>query len=93
MLCDLSTGKCPRCGFMTRHIGAKKVCAASDSGSKTRSRGVGDTVAKVLGAVGIQPCGGCDERKDLLNKYFPYKQGSENPPDVLDKNDPKAEDK
>ncbi len=71
MLCDLSTGKCPRCGFTTRHIGAKKTC--KKLGEKTVSRGLGDTAANALSMFGIKPCGGCEKRKELLNKYFPYK--------------------
>ena len=47
---------------------------------KTRSTGVGDTVAKITEATGIdklvkwiagEDCG-CDERKEALNKMFPY---------------------
>ena len=37
-----------------------------------RSRGLGDTVAKVTRAVGIKPCGGCKQRQKALNKLFPY---------------------
>jgi hypothetical protein len=36
------------------------------------SRGLGDTIAKVTKAVGIEPCGGCKERQAKLNKAFPY---------------------
>ena len=48
-----------------------------------KSRGLGDTVEKITEATGIQwlivkitsilglPCG-CDYRRDLLNKWFPY---------------------
>ena len=38
-----------------------------------RSRGLGDTIAKVMAAVGIKPCGGCNKRKEALNRWFPYK--------------------
>lgn len=50
---------------------------------KTKSRGLGDTVAKAARATGIAqtvnfissvtgiPCG-CEERQDALNKLFPY---------------------
>lgn len=42
---------------------------------KTKSRGVGDTLEKIihkatLGAV--KPCEGCKKRKAALNKAFPY---------------------
>ena len=52
---------------------------------KMRSRGLGDTVAKITKATGIKavvdkvsdmtgkPCG-CDERRDSLNRLFPYKR-------------------
>jgi len=40
------------------------------------SRGVGDTIEKVINAIGIpKPKGcGCDKRKAKLNKLFPYKK-------------------
>ena len=48
----------------------------------SKSEGLGDTVEKVLEATGIanvvkfiagEDCG-CDERKQLLNKIFPYRK-------------------
>ena len=38
-----------------------------------KSRGLGDTIEKITEATGILglPCG-CDYRRDLLNKWFPY---------------------
>lgn len=50
--------------------------------NKKKSKGLGDTVAKVTKATGIdkivkavvgEDCG-CDKRKELLNKWFPYKK-------------------
>jgi len=38
-----------------------------------KSRGLGDTVAKITSAVGIRPCGGCKKRQKKLNELFPYK--------------------
>ena len=38
-----------------------------------KSRGLGDTIAKMTKAVGIKPCGGCKKRQEKLNKRFPYK--------------------
>lgn len=38
-----------------------------------RSRGLGDTIAKMASAVGIKPCGGCKQRQDWLNRKLPYK--------------------
>jgi len=41
------------------------------------SQGLGDTIAKVTRAMGVKkPCGGCQKRKDKLNKIFPYRQRS-----------------
>jgi len=37
-----------------------------------KSKGLGDTIERITEATGID-CG-CGERKDLLNKLFPYKQ-------------------
>jgi hypothetical protein len=41
---------------------------------KVPSRGLGDTIAKITTAVGIKPCGGCNRRKEWLNRVFPYEQ-------------------
>lgn len=37
-----------------------------------KSRGLGDTVAKLTGAVGVKPCGGCRQSIAKLNKAVPY---------------------
>lgn len=39
-----------------------------------KSRGLGDTIAKVTKAVGVRPCGGCKKRQEKLNKLLPYKK-------------------
>jgi len=39
---------------------------------KAKSRGLGDTIAKITKAVGIKPCGGCKKRQKKLNEWFPY---------------------
>lgn len=39
------------------------------------SRGLGDTVKKVIDKITrgkVKPCGGCKKRKELLNKLIPY---------------------
>ena len=44
------------------------------------SRGLGDTVARVIKkATGgkVKPCGGCKKRQAALNKLMPYKGGSD----------------
>ena len=40
-----------------------------------KSRGLGDTIAKLTKAVGIQPCGGCEKRRQKLNSIFPFADG------------------
>jgi hypothetical protein len=46
--------------------------------TRTRSRGLGDTVEKIIKATGLdvfvegKDCG-CDARKEKLNKLFPYR--------------------
>jgi hypothetical protein len=40
------------------------------------SRGIGDTVEKVIHAVTlglVRPCGGCKKRRDRLNRLWPYR--------------------
>jgi len=45
-----------------------------------KSRGIGDTIAKMTSAVGIRPCGGCKQRQAWLNKKFPYKDSTATQP-------------
>ena len=33
-----------------------------------RDRGLGDTIKRATEAVGIKPCGGCQKRREALNK-------------------------
>jgi len=40
--------------------------------ARKRSKGLGDTIAKITNAVGIKPCGACKKRQEKLNKMFPY---------------------
>ena len=43
-------------------------------GFQPPSRGLGDTVAKIVHAVtGIKPCGGCQKRRAALNRLMPYR--------------------
>ncbi len=39
-----------------------------------RSRGLGDTIAKVTNALGIPSCPGCKKRQDWANKLLPYNE-------------------
>jgi hypothetical protein len=36
-------------------------------------RGLGDVIATITKAVGIEPCEGCKERQNALNRLFPFK--------------------
>lgn len=38
----------------------------------TRWRGLGDVVAAATKAVGIKPCGGCQKRREALNRMVPF---------------------
>jgi len=38
------------------------------------SRGLGDTIYKITTALHIPHCGGCEQRREILNNLFPYKQ-------------------
>ena len=40
--------------------------------SNTRWRGLGDVVAAATKAVGIKPCGGCQKRREALNRMVPF---------------------
>lgn len=42
------------------------------TGTPQRSRGFGDTVAKITAAAGVKPCGGCKERRDRWNQRLSY---------------------
>ncbi len=46
--------------------------AVAKANAKIKPKGLGDRLAKVTKAVGIKPCGGCEKRRDVLNKIFPY---------------------
>ena len=35
-------------------------------------KGLGDVVATITEAVGIEPCEGCNKRKEKLNQLFPF---------------------
>ena len=40
----------------------------------TRSTGLGDTLAKITGALGIKSCGGCGRRQKKFNSWVPYQR-------------------
>lgn len=35
-------------------------------------KGLGDVVANITTSVGIEPCEGCNKRKEQLNRLFPF---------------------
>lgn len=41
-------------------------------GVKGETRGLGDSIARVTKFFGIEPCEGCKERQESLNKSLPY---------------------
>ncbi len=79
---------------MGRAHGVNKSVNSSENAWKEKpepireSRGVGDTVEKIIHRVSggrVKSCGGCKKRRDALNKLLPYKpcrkcNKKENPP-------------
>lgn len=64
---------------------SKKTTKTSRTETSTKSKGLGDTIEKITTATGIkavvkavvgEDCG-CDERKEKLNKLFPYRREPE----------------
>jgi BRCT domain type II-containing protein len=64
---------------------SKKTTKTSRTETSTKSKGLGDTIEKITTATGIkavvkavvgEDCG-CDERKEKLNKMFPYRREPE----------------
>jgi hypothetical protein len=58
--------------LLVNHPKAKDIPGDSIKVPAPKSRGLGDTIAKMTLAVGIKPCGGCKKRAELLNKLVPY---------------------
>ena len=44
--------------------------------SRVAWRGLGDVIASATKAVGISPCGGCQQRQDALNRLVPFAGGA-----------------
>jgi hypothetical protein len=40
--------------------------------NKKKLSGLGDVIANITTAVGIEPCEGCNKRKEQLNRLFPF---------------------
>ena len=65
---------CKNCGYtlpVPLPAPPRRNCPAAKR-AKPKSRGLGDTIAKITRAVGIKPCGGCKKRQKKLNELFPY---------------------
>ena len=65
------TWKCTWCGWKYKRTTSKwpkRNCP------KAPSRGLGDTIAKMAKAMGVNPCSGCKKRQEFLNKLVPYKE-------------------
>jgi len=62
--CDVDF-ECPKGKVWGEQAAPKKV--------KRKSRGLGDTIAKVTDALHIPKCGRCKKDQARLNKRFPYK--------------------
>jgi hypothetical protein len=43
-------------------------CCATCTEYRGRDRGLGDTIKRATDALGIKPCGGCQKRREALNK-------------------------
>ena len=48
-----------------------------------KSKGLGDTIAKITEAIGIAPCEGCNKRKESLNRLFPFKRVDSSKVDLI----------
>jgi hypothetical protein len=41
-------------------------------GRPKKNKGLGDVIASITESVGIEPCEGCNKRKEQLNRLFPF---------------------
>lgn len=41
-------------------------------GRPKKNKGLGDVIANITEAIGIEPCEGCNKRKEQLNRLFPF---------------------
>jgi hypothetical protein len=92
-----TTIRCSACGVERTHLGDpakyRRPCSArdpDDAAAGRKSRGLGDTIAKLTHATGIAqaveavskatgvPCG-CKGRQEWLNKVVPYESREEKP--------------
>ena len=40
------------------------------------AEGIGDVIKRITSAVGITPCGGCQQRAQALNERFPFRRSA-----------------
>lgn len=71
-LLKLIDGKwtCPICNWVYRLESdrpPRRNCPAA------KSRGLGDTIAKITHKLGLRKCGGCKRRQAKLNELIPYR--------------------
>ena len=64
---ETSDFKCDICGLLLKDV-------VQPVTHNCKSRGLGDTVAKITKRFGVQPCGKCKERQAKLNDLVPYKR-------------------
>jgi hypothetical protein len=72
---------CPNCGRTQPRLNRRQFCACGhELGTEpvqgpqqpNRDRGFGDTVYRITSAIGIPHCGGCEQRRETLNRWIPY---------------------
>ncbi len=56
------------CSLNLCHTEDLSACCESCESYEGPMRGVGDVVARATKAVGIKPCGGCQKRREALNR-------------------------
>lgn len=73
---NISGWRCTECRLAaSERIHFETAPIKNCSGFPARSRGLGDTIAKVTNAVGIPACKSCKDRQAKLNKLVPYRGG------------------
>lgn len=85
-ICEGTSGHSPkkRHAYLMQWLAAGKIDRLPDGyaydpasePTPKKSRGLGDTIAKVTTALGIVPCGGCKDRQAKLNKLVPYRDAT-----------------
>jgi len=85
--CGVTNGGCCNINYYERpSLGVCRICDKNTDPPKDvprikkqkvkKSKGLGDTVKKIIDTVTrgkVKPCGGCKKRQEALNKLMPYK--------------------